>query len=155
MRLNIIWIIFRKEITEALRDRVTLLVVVLLPLLAYPLMIFALAKVPQRLLAEKEVEAPRIALWGELPAPLRDWLQHTNGTAVKEWEGAPDPVRTALLSGGVAAPETLVPREQGGSREGSFRRPGCVCEHESGNRGRARGHFRGQAGCRVCAVAGF
>ena len=36
MRPRIIWTIFCKEITEALRDRVTLLVLVGLPLVLYP-----------------------------------------------------------------------------------------------------------------------
>jgi sodium transport system permease protein len=137
MRPKIIWIIFRKEITEALRDRVTLVVVVLLPLLAYPLMIFTMAKVPQRLLAEKEVEAPRIAVWGEMPAPLRDWLQHTNATAVKEWEQAPEQVRSSLLSGSVAAPERPVPQSKmetvkaalGGEDASSSTNPVTVAAH--------------------------
>ena len=37
MRPHILWTIFRKELTEALRDRVTLLVMIGLPLLIYPL----------------------------------------------------------------------------------------------------------------------
>src|SRR5215207_6357437 len=106
MRPNIIWIIFRKEITEALRDRVTLVVVVLLPLLAYPLMIFTMAKLPQRLLAEKEGEAPRIALWGQVPDALREW--GTNGLVFHEWEQAPESVRTSLITGTVSAPTVPV-----------------------------------------------
>jgi sodium transport system permease protein len=144
MRPNIIWIIFRKEITEALRDRVTLGVVVLLPLLAYPLMIFALAKVPQRLLAEKEVEAPRIAVWGELPAPLQDWLQHTNGTTIKQWAEAPEQVRTSLLSGSVAAPKTPAPQSKmeavkaafGGEDASSSTNPVTLAAHAAISRGK-------------------
>ena len=45
MRPRIIWTIFRKEITEALRDRITLLVLVGLPLLIYPLMFLVTAQI--------------------------------------------------------------------------------------------------------------
>src|SRR5215211_188892 len=112
MRPRIIWIVFRKEITEALRDRVTLAVVVLLPLLVYPLMILTLAKFAEQLVPEKQREAPRITLWGQPPTALREWLERTNGMAVKEWEHAPDPVRTSLLGGSVTAPARPAPQSK-------------------------------------------
>ena len=47
MRLHIIWIIYLKELREALRDRRTLFVMVGLPLLLYPLVVIGLTRIVQ------------------------------------------------------------------------------------------------------------
>jgi sodium transport system permease protein len=113
MRPRIIWIIFRKEITEALRDRITLVVVILLPLIAYPLIVFTLAKVgEQQLRIEQRPEAARIALWGNAPSVLREWFERTNSMVLKEWEQAPATIRDSLLTGSVAAPAAPLPQNR-------------------------------------------
>jgi sodium transport system permease protein len=111
MRPGIVWVIFRKEITEALRDKVTLVVVVLLPLLAYPLIIFMLAKVgEQKLRIEQRAERAQAALWGDAPAVFREWFARSNSVVMKEWEGAPEAIRTSLSNGLVAAPPAPAPQ---------------------------------------------
>ena len=69
MRLSIIWIIFRKEITEALRDRVTLLVLVGLPLLIYPLSIMTMTGVTKYQAAVEERQVNTVAVWGGGASP--------------------------------------------------------------------------------------
>ncbi|HEU0038179.1 MAG TPA: ABC transporter permease, partial [Verrucomicrobiae bacterium] len=65
MRFHIVWTIFCKEITESLRDRLTLAVVIGLPLLVYPLLILGLTKL-QKVHAETEEDRiSRVALWGD------------------------------------------------------------------------------------------
>ena len=113
MRPWIVWVIFRKEITEALRDRVTLVVVVLLPLLAYPMIVFMLAKVgEQKLRIEQRPEPARAALWGDAPAVFRDWFARSNTVVLKEWEEAPESIRNSLFSGLVAAPPAPAPQSR-------------------------------------------
>ena len=68
MRARIVWTIFRKEITEALRDRLTLAVVIGLPILLYPLMILGLSKIVKTQAATEEERASVVAVWGDAPA---------------------------------------------------------------------------------------
>ena len=88
MRFHIIWTIFCKEITEALRDRLTLAVVIGLPLLIYPLLILGMTKL-QKVRAETEEDrTSQVALWGEVTATLLGALQHTNSLSTTNWGGA-------------------------------------------------------------------
>ena len=96
MRLLIVWSIYRKEITEALRDRVTLLVVVGLPMLLYPLLITSVSKVQQSHQATEDKRASRIAVWGAAPASLIDWLERTNVFVLESWAGLPDTLRREI-----------------------------------------------------------
>jgi sodium transport system permease protein len=70
IRLPIIWTIWKKEISETLRDRRTLFFMLLLPVLLYPLLIMGFTR-----LAESESEATLarpsiVAIWGHLPPAL-------------------------------------------------------------------------------------
>jgi len=107
MRPHIIWTIFRKEITEALRDRVTLAVVILLPLLLYPLVFMGMAKIQKSEESTAEKRISRIAIWGDAPARVLEWLQRTNIFTVEpglEW-------RNQTLAGGLeeASPTNSAP----------------------------------------------
>ena len=93
MRPPIVWSIYRKEITEALRDRVTLLVVIGLPMLLYPLLITSVSKVQQSHQATEDKRASQIAVWGAAPASLFDWLKRTNVFVLESWAGLPDTLR--------------------------------------------------------------
>ena len=105
MRLPIIWIIFCKEITEALRDRVTLLVLVGLPLLIYPLAIFTTTGVAKHQAAVEDRQMTTVAVWGMGATPLVDWMTPTNNRLrMKRWLGMPDGLRTQLVTGRLQPP---------------------------------------------------
>lgn len=111
MRARIVWIIFRKEITEALRDRLTLAVVIGLPILLYPLMILGLGKLQKSQEATQEGRASLVAIWGEAPAPLIARLNATNILTATNWAGATDSIRTGFASGQFRAAATNVESE--------------------------------------------
>lgn len=104
MRLRIIATIFRKEITEALRDRLTLMVVVVLPLLIYPLMILGMSKLRESQELAQEERPSQIAVWGQAPAELIDWLKRTNALVLEDWKGAPESLRSELEAGTLQPP---------------------------------------------------
>jgi sodium transport system permease protein len=99
MRPGIVWAIFRKEITDMLRDRLTLLVVIALPVLVYPLLILGITKVTESQTATIEAQASKVAVWGEAPSALTAWLERTNTLSLESWRGAPQNVRDGLASG--------------------------------------------------------
>ena len=99
MRFHIIWTIFCKEITESLRDRLTLAVVIGLPLLVYPLLILGLTKL-QKVHAEAEEDRiSRVALWGEGTATLLGDLQRTNSLSTTNWGGASEALQMEFRAG--------------------------------------------------------
>jgi sodium transport system permease protein len=99
MRLPFVWTIYRKEITEALRDRITLLMVIGLPMLLYPLLFIGITKVQKTQAATEDKRASKIAVWGAAPAPLLDWLKRTNTLTLESWSGMPDSLRRDFESG--------------------------------------------------------
>ncbi len=106
MRLAIIWTIFRKEITESLRDRLTLIVVIGLPVLLYPLMIMGLSKLQESHAETEEEHVSRVAVWGDAPAPLLDWLRSTNKLMLTNVAGVPRDIEAGLVSGRFQPPDT-------------------------------------------------
>lgn len=97
MRLNIIWAIFRKEITEALRDRLTLIVVLGLPILIYPLALTSLAKIQR---AQEEVEDKRVSrvlIWGQPVDALAGFLERSNTIRLAAAEKIPDKIQRAFV----------------------------------------------------------
>jgi sodium transport system permease protein len=70
IRASIVWTIWKKEISETLRDRRTVFFMLVVPVLLYPLLIMGFTR-----LAESESEATlakpsTVALWGQVPAAL-------------------------------------------------------------------------------------
>jgi sodium transport system permease protein len=98
MRPHIIWTIFRKEITEALRDRLTLAAVIGLPLLLYPLMILGMTKVQKAHVESEEERISQVAVWGEAPAALLTRLQ-TNQLQHTNWAGASEDLQAEFRAG--------------------------------------------------------
>jgi sodium transport system permease protein len=109
MRPQIVWTIFRKEITDMLRDRLTLLVVIALPVLVYPLLILGITKVTESQTATLEAQASKLAVWGEAPQALTAWLERTNTLALHPWLGAPSEIREGLTSGALEPPTNSAP----------------------------------------------
>jgi sodium transport system permease protein len=111
MRARIVWIIFRKEITEALRDRLTLAVVIGLPILLYPLMILGLTKLQRSHEESEENRVSRVAIWGEAPAQLLAHLTSTNGVVATNWAEATESIRTSFVNAAFAPSGTNLPFE--------------------------------------------
>lgn len=70
MRLHIAYAILRRDVRESLRDKRTLLLLVLLPMLLYPLLMLGAAAVSGTYKKKLEAEPLRLAVWGPAPAPF-------------------------------------------------------------------------------------
>jgi sodium transport system permease protein len=106
LRPRIIVAIWKKELSETLRDRRTLFVMLVLPVLLYPMLIMGLTR-----LAESESEAALaqqsvVAVWGNVPETLQSELASRSHLSLQPWLGAPPEVRTALEQGALATPAT-------------------------------------------------
>ncbi|WP_437814857.1 ABC transporter permease subunit/CPBP intramembrane protease [Sorangium sp. So ce1078] len=112
MRLAIVWTILRKELVESLRDRRTLVRLVLVPILLYPLFALGMSKLIGSEAAAREARSSRIAVWGELAEGLRTRLESAGKLELVPWAGAPPDVREGLLSGALAPPAGPVHRTE-------------------------------------------
>ena len=106
LRPRIIGTIWKKEISETLRDRRTLFIMIVLPVLLYPMLLMLFTR-----LAESESEAAMaqpstIAVWGVVPAALQRELDERPHLTVRPWLGAPAAVKEALEQGTLPAPTT-------------------------------------------------
>lgn len=107
MRLSIILTIFRKEIRETLRDRRTLLMMVGLPVLVYPLLFIGLSKLQESQREAREERVSRVAVWGAAPAHLVDTLKADRAIEPVAWAGISPDLRRQFDQGAVApSPET-------------------------------------------------
>jgi sodium transport system permease protein len=98
MRLHAIWTIFRKEITEALRDRLTLIVMLGLPILIYPLVVTLLTRLQRTHEAAEDKRVSQVAVWGTADQ-LTDFLSRTNTLNLESWKAIPEEMRRAFESG--------------------------------------------------------
>jgi sodium transport system permease protein len=108
IRLRIIATIWKKELRETLRDRRTLFMMIVLPVLLYPLLFTGLSR-----LAESESEATRVrpsivAVWGPMPQRLEHELASRSTLAIQPWLGAPEDVRRDLGAGRLKPPPTRI-----------------------------------------------
>lgn len=106
IRFPIIAAIWKKELSETLRDRRTLFMMVVLPVLLYPMLLMGFSR-----LAESESEASRarpsvVAVWGPMTEQLEGELASRPTLAVRPWLAAPDEVRRDLEAGRYEAPPT-------------------------------------------------
>ncbi|WP_437288841.1 ABC transporter permease subunit/CPBP intramembrane protease [Sorangium sp. So ce406] len=104
MRLAIVWTILRKELVESLRDRRTLVRLLVIPVLLYPLFALGMSKLIGSEAAAREARSSRIAVWGELAEDLHRRLESAGKIELAPWEGAPPDVREGLASGALAPP---------------------------------------------------
>jgi sodium transport system permease protein len=70
MRFSIAYALFRRDLLEALRDRRTLGLVVLLPLLLYPLLMLGTSTLAGSLVKKLEEKEVKLAVWGPAPGEL-------------------------------------------------------------------------------------
>ena len=130
MRPHIVQTIFRKELVETLRDRRTLLMMVGLPVLLYPLLLIGFSKLQESESEAREERTSRVAVWGQAPADLLAQVRGERGVTLLLWAGAPSDLRGELEAGRLQAP--LADADQG--RAGQPRRAGDA-ETPRGRRG--------------------
>jgi sodium transport system permease protein len=120
MRPAIIWTIARKELREALRDRLTVLVVFVLPILIYPLLIVGLSKLQESHEATQEQRKSTVAVWGQPGPELEHLLSGTNILQIEPWKNASPELQQQFASGQIAPPpETTHPTAARRRRRGS------------------------------------
>jgi sodium transport system permease protein len=106
IRPQIVWTIWKKEISETLRDRRTLFFMLVLPVLLYPLLIMGFSR-----LAESESEATlaqpsTVALWGRVPPALERELASRPRLTLRRDVAMPDSVRALMADGGLQPPHS-------------------------------------------------
>ncbi|WP_437734985.1 ABC transporter permease subunit/CPBP intramembrane protease [Sorangium sp. So ce1335] len=130
MRLAIVWTILRKELVESLRDRRTLVRLLVIPVVLYPLFALGMSKLIGSEAAAREARSSRIAVWGELAEDLRRRLESAGKIELAPWDGAPADVREGLLSGALAPPPgpeaAAEPEPERSEDEGEGERPRWV-----------------------------
>ena len=111
-----VWIIYRKELRDALRDRRTLISSIVVPTLLMPLLLFGVGKVMQRAVAEAREEVPAVAVLGGAGAP--ELLARLAGDARVRLVPVPADWREAIaakrLRAVVEVPERLEERVRAG-----------------------------------------
>ncbi len=105
MRLSIALVVFRKEMLETLRDRRTLISLVLLPMLLYPLFALLMSRLADADIEQLESRRSRVAVWGTLPPEIASVLADDKNLELHPWRGAPDAIREALEKGTISPPE--------------------------------------------------
>ncbi|EYF01240.1 ABC transporter permease subunit/CPBP intramembrane protease [Chondromyces apiculatus] len=104
MRFAIIWTILGKELLETLRDRRTLMRLVLLPVILYPIFAIGVSKLLGDESAARAARPSVVAVWGRLPASFERVLGEAERVEVHPWAGAPEEVRQKLTEGSLAPP---------------------------------------------------
>jgi sodium transport system permease protein len=108
VRLSPILTICRKELIETLRDRRTLLMMIGLPVIVYPLLMMGLSRLQESQEAASEARTSAVALWGAAPGPLLSALRAEDARlGVTDWLEAPADVRKAIEDGSVRPAEPI------------------------------------------------
>ena len=98
MRFRIVADILRKELTETLRDRRTLTMMIVLPVLLYPLLMMGFSKLQLSQREATEGRVSRIAVWGALPSGLGEAIARGGKVAIDDVP-PPPPVKAGLDGG--------------------------------------------------------
>jgi len=88
MNLSAISVVYRKELTEWLRDRRTLISTVLVPLLAFPLLMVGITALATVMIGNAEKEIPKIMILGGEDSPeLLERLHKLDNLAIVPYTG--------------------------------------------------------------------
>jgi sodium transport system permease protein len=104
MRGRIVWTIYRKELVESLRDRRTLFLMLILPILLYPLLLIGMSKLMESQEEAQEARTSRVAVWGALPDSLAAEIVAKKHVKIELWGGIPDNLKADLRNGLLAPP---------------------------------------------------
>jgi sodium transport system permease protein len=88
MKLRNIWIVYRKELKDSLRDRRTLIAMIVVPLLVMPLLTIGVSVLMIKIFGEANKEVPSVMILGgaDSPKTLND-LRNVKEIAFKEGSG--------------------------------------------------------------------
>ncbi|WP_434418582.1 ABC transporter permease [Nannocystis pusilla] len=102
------WVVFRKELRDTLRDRRTLVAMVVVPLLLFPLLMVGMAKFSQSRAAEARDKTLAVAVAdAEASSGLADFLRQEPGLEISEVQDVtalPERVRTEELDAAIVIP---------------------------------------------------
>ena len=107
------WVVFRKELRETLRDRRTLLMMVVVPILLYPVLLVATEQLALVGLRQLEAESARVGVAGSGSVDILRFLEGRDGLTVVD---VLDPV-DAIRTDSVQAVVVLGPRPIAGSTQ--------------------------------------
>jgi sodium transport system permease protein len=104
IRPRIVATIWKKEISETLRDRRTVFFMLILPVLLYPMLMMGFSR-----LAESESEATlakasSVAVWGQLPPALERELASRPRLTIRRDFAVPESIKTELAEGRLQRP---------------------------------------------------
>ncbi len=111
MRLSFALVVFRKEMLETLRDKRTLISLVFLPMLLYPLFALLMTRMADSDMQQLESRPSRVAVWGTLTPEIEGILTEEKKIELVPWFGVPTDLRSALEKGEVAPPEPPPPSD--------------------------------------------
>lgn len=100
------WVVCRKELRETLRDRRTLLMMIVVPVLLYPVLLIVMEQLLLFGMRNLEAEATPVAVVGDAPSELTRLLDAAEGLRITDLTSDPE---TALRSDSVAAVAVLDP----------------------------------------------
>jgi sodium transport system permease protein len=110
--------IAKKELREIVRDRRTLILMVGLPVIVYPLMMIGLTKIQRSRTDATEARQSIVAVWGTLPQELDGALRANGSLTLRSALGLPGPLDRGLREGRVRPPPVApAEREQGRRRD--------------------------------------
>jgi sodium transport system permease protein len=104
VRFRLVRTIYLKEITEALRDRRTLFLMVGVPILLYPMLILLLGRLQETQTAVQIARVSRVAVWGVLPGGMAASLTSKGKIELMAWGGAPGWLRGDFEAGRLTPP---------------------------------------------------
>lgn len=88
MNLKAIAVVYRKELTEWMRDRRTLISTVLVPLLAFPILMVGITALATVMVGNAEKEVPKIMILGGEDSPqIVERLKHLDNLSVVPYAG--------------------------------------------------------------------
>ena len=105
-----IWrVVFLKELRETLRDRRTLVMMIVIPVLLYPVLLILIQQLLLFGRRNLEAEASAVAVVGEPPGALLDLIEAQEGIYIVP---APQDPIAAVRSGGVTAVAVVGPDDR-------------------------------------------
>ena len=111
------WCIMRKEVREALRDRKTLVIMLALPLVLYPLLFLAVGQATQIQRERLDREALEIAVSGQVDATgVMEHLEAIEATSWVRVDDAEVAVKQGRVSAGVAFSKAFSGELSGGKQ---------------------------------------
>ena len=99
MIMHKVWTVYRKEIRDTLRDKRTVMVMILVPILLYPLLFTTMGQIMTVGTKKLEMQTSRIALQGSLPPDLVGRIEADKKLSIAESEDALNDLQGKVIQG--------------------------------------------------------